>query len=304
MKKKLSVILAALLIVMAAFSGCESAPSGSADPGSAEPAAGASGDQAILVVSFGTSYNDSREKTIGAIEDAIAEEFPDYEVRRAFTSQIIIDKLKERDQLEIDNVQEALDRAVSDGIKTLIVQPTHLMGGYEYTDLKDELAEYESKFEKVVLAEPLLTSDEDFDAVADAIVEATASYDDGETAVCFMGHGTEADSNGVYAKLQEVLTAGGHDAYYIGTVEASPTLEDVMAAMKDRGYAKVVLEPLMVVAGDHANNDMAGEEEDSWKSQLEAAGYGVECVLKGLGELETIQDIYVAHTQAAIESLS
>ncbi len=299
MKKKLSVILAALLIVMAAFSGCESAPSGSADPG-----AGASGDKAILVVSFGTSYNDSREKTIGAIEDAIAEEFPDYEVRRAFTSQIIIDKLKERDQLEIDNVQEALDRAVSDGIKTLIVQPTHLMGGYEYTDLKDELAEYESKFEKVVLAEPLLTSDEDFDAVADAIVEATASYDDGETAVCFMGHGTEADSNGVYAKLQEVLTAGGHDAYYIGTVEASPTLEDVMAAMKDRGYAKVVLEPLMVVAGDHANNDMAGEEEDSWKSQLEAAGYGVECVLKGLGELETIQDIYVAHTQAAIESLS
>ena len=225
-------------------------------------------------------------------------------MRRAFTSQIIIDKLKERDQLEIDNVQEALDRAVSDGIKTLIVQPTHLMGGYEYTDLKDELAEYESKFEKVVLAEPLLTSDEDFDAVADAIVEATASYDDGETAVCFMGHGTEADSNGVYAKLQEVLTAGGHDAYYIGTVEASPTLEDVMAAMKDRGYAKVVLEPLMVVAGDHANNDMAGEEEDSWKSQLEAAGYGVECVLKGLGELETIQDIYVAHTQAAIESLS
>ena len=225
-------------------------------------------------------------------------------MRRAFTSQIIIDKLKERDNLEIDNVTEALDRAVADGIKTLIVQPTHLMNGYEYTDLKEELETYRDKFEKIALGEPLLTSEEDFRAVAETITSETSSYDDGKTAICFMGHGTEADSNQVYAKMQQTLAAMGKDAYYIGTVEAEPTLEDVMAAMKDKGYSRVVLEPLMVVAGDHANNDMAGDEEDSWKSQLQASGYEVECVLKGLGEFEGIQDIYTDHIRAAVDSLS
>lgn len=263
------------------------------------------GEQAILVVSFGTSYNESRDATIGAIENAIADAFPDYEVRRAFTSQIIIDKLKERDGLEIDNVGEALDRAVADGVKTLVVQPTHLMDGYEYTDLADELKEYEANFDAVVLADPLLTSDEDFDAVAAAITEHTASYDDGETAICFMGHGTEADSNEVYPKLQETVTAAGFENYFIGTVEAEPTLEDVMTAVTEKGvYKKVVLEPLMVVAGDHANNDMAGEEEDSWKSVFMAEGFEVECLIEGLGENEAIRQIYVDHTKAAIESLA
>lgn len=262
------------------------------------------GAQAILVVSFGTSYNDSREATIGAIENAIAEAFPEYEVRRAFTSQIIIDKLKERDGLEIDNVEEALDRAVEDGISTLVVQPTHLMNGYEYTDLADALAEYESKFEQVVLAEPLLTSDDDFEKVADAIVNATAQYDDGETAICYMGHGTEADSNTVYAKMQEVLTNAGYENYVVGTVEAEPSIEDVVAAIKaNDAYKKVVLRPLMVVAGDHANNDMAGDEEDSWKTIIEAEGYEVTCIIEGLGQIEDIQQIYVAHTQDAIDSL-
>ena len=271
----------------------------------AETTAGEAAEKVIMVVSFGTSYNDSREATIGAIETAIADAYPEYEVRRAFTSQIIIDKLKERDGLEIDNVEEALDRAVADGVKTLVVQPTHLMDGYEYTDLANALKDYEDKFEQVALAAPLLTSDEDFDTVAKAIAEETASYDDGETAICFMGHGTEADSNGIYAKLQEKMTAAGYENYYIGTVEAEPSLEDLLAAIKEKGtYTKVVLEPLMVVAGDHANNDMAGDEEDSWKSQFEAEGYEVECILKGLGELPAIQDIYVAHTQAAIDSLA
>jgi len=149
-----------------------------------------------------------------------------------------------------------------------------------------------------------LTSDEDFEAVAKAIAEETASYDDGQTAICFMGHGTEADSNGIYGKLQEKMTAGGYENYYIGTVEAEPSLEDLMEALAAKGtYTKVVLEPLMVVAGDHANNDMAGDEEDSWKSQFEAADYEVECILKGLGELPAIREIYVAHTQAAIDRL-
>ena len=261
-------------------------------------------DQAILVVSFGTSYNESRDITIGAIEGAIEEAFPEYDVRRAFTSQIIIDKLEERDGLEIDNVEEALDRAVEDGVKTLVVQPTHLMDGLEYNDVVDEIAEYADQFEKVVIGEPLLTSDEDFKNVAKAITEATAEYDDGESAICFMGHGTEAESNEIYAKLQNVLTEEGYKNYFIGTVEAEPTLEDVLNQVKEGGYKKVALAPLMVVAGDHANNDMAGDEEGSWKTEFETAGYEVECLVKGLGELESVQQIYVDHTQSAIDSLS
>lgn len=260
---------------------------------------------AILVVSFGTSYNDSRDITIGAIEEAIAESFPEYEVRRAFTSQIIIDKLKERDGLEIDNVEEALDRAVADGITTLVVQPTHLMNGYEYTDLADALKDYEDKIDTIVLGEPLLTGDEDYEAVVKAITEKTASYDDGETAIVFMGHGTEADSNIVYTKMQDKLTEAGYENYYIGTVEAEPSLDDVIAALNENGnYKKVVLEPLMVVAGDHANNDMAGDEEDSWKTLLQNEGYEVECLLEGLGQIPAVCDIYVAHTQAAIDSIA
>lgn len=320
MKKRFAAFLAAALVGTMILSGCSSkteeteaaettaetaAETKVDETETAETTAGEAADKVIMVVSFGTSYNDSREATIGAIENAIADAYPEYDVRRAFTSQIIIDKLKERDGLEIDNVEEALDRAVADGVKTLVVQPTHLMDGYEYTDLADALKDYEDKFEQVALAEPLLTSDEDFDAVAKAITEATASYDDGETAISFMGHGTEADSNEVYAKLQDVVTAAGYENYFIGTVEAEPSVTDVIAAINEKGtYTKVVLEPLMVVAGDHANNDMAGDEEDSWKSQIEAEGYEVECIIKGLGELPAIQDIYVAHTQAAIDSLA
>lgn len=257
-------------------------------------------DAAILVVSFGTSYNDSRDITIGAVEDAISKAFPEYEIRRAFTSQIIIDILKEREKLEIDNVEQALDRAVKDGIQTLIVQPTHLMNGYEYTDLSDELKKYEDKFEQVVIGEPLLTSDEDFEAVAKAITEKTKSYDDGKTAICFMGHGTEAESNSVYTKLQEQLTKDGKENYYIGTVEAEPSLGTIVKALKNKGtYKRVVLEPLMLVAGDHANNDMAGEEDDTWKSVFEKEGYEVECIIEGLGQIPAIQDIYVEHVKAA-----
>lgn len=324
MKKRLTAVLTAALLGALCMAGCGDGKE--AEEASAQPKENAGqesdekqeeedkedaqsdsqeGSTAILVVSFGTSYNDSRDLTIGAIEEAIKDAFPDYEVRRAFTSQIIIDKLKERDGLQIDNVEEALDRAVEDGISTLVVQPTHLMDGYEYTDLADALKDYESEFEQVVLGEPLLSSDADFDAVAKAITEKTADYDDGETAICFMGHGTEAESNSIYPKMQETLKAAGYENYYIGTVEAEPTLEDVLTALKDKGsYKKVVLEPLMVVAGDHANNDMAGDEEDSWKTILQGEGYKVECILEGLGQIPAIQDIYVEHTRAAVDSLA
>lgn len=263
------------------------------------------GEKELLVVSFGTSYNDNRRLTIGAIEQAIDDKFgQEYSVRRGFTSQIIIDHVKKRDNVSIDNVKEALDRAVDNGVKTLVVQPTHLMNGFEYTDLENELGGYADAFEKIALGKPVLTSDQDYQDVMKAITDETSRYDDGETAICFMGHGTEADSNEVYGKMQTLLTDNGFKNYYVGTVEASPTLEDVIAKVKEGNYKRVVLRPLMIVAGDHANNDMAGDEEGSWKSQFEKEGYTVECEVKGLGEIAEIQEILVRHAQDAIDTVS
>ena len=259
------------------------------------------GEKELLVISFGTSFNDSRRLTIGAIEDSLEAAFPDFSVRRGFTANIIIDHVNKRDGVLIDDVKAALDRAVANGVKTLVVQPTHLMNGLEYNDVVDEVAQYSDAFDKVVFGEPLLTSDEDFKAVEKAITDWTADYDDGKTAIVFMGHGTEAESNGVYEKMQKLLTDDGFTNYFIGTVEATPSLDDVLAAVKAGDYERVILEPLMVVAGDHANNDMAGDDEDSWKSAFTAEGYDVECLLRGLGENEAIRELYVAHAQAAID---
>ena len=292
-KRGLIALLAAAALTLA---GCGGAPSND----TAQEGDGANG--VILAVSFGTSYNDSRDKTIGAIENALTEAYPDYEVRRAFTSQIIIDKLKERDGLEIDNVTEALDRLVADGVKELIVQPTHVMHGYEYDDTVEEIEKYRDKFDSVTVAEPLLDTNEDYADVAAAVADDTAEYvTDENTAVVLMGHGTEHDSNSSYAKLQDVYTSNGPKNYFIGTVEATPTLDEVIQTVKDNGYTKVVLRPLMVVAGDHANNDMAGDEEDSWKSVFEKEGFEVECVLKGMGEIPAIQQIYVRHVKDAMD---
>nr|WP_242848113.1 sirohydrochlorin cobaltochelatase [Ruminococcus sp. HUN007] len=262
------------------------------------------GENELLVLSFGTSYNDSRRLTIGAIEDSLEKAFPDYSVRRGFTANIIIDHVNKRDGFLIDDVDAALDRAVKNNVKTLVVQPTHLMDGFEYNDLLDQVGAKADAFDKVVFGKPLLTSDEDFKRVEEAIVDWTKEYDDGKTAICFMGHGTEAESNGVYQKMQDLLTADGHTNYFVGTVEATPSVDDVLKAVKAGEYERVVLEPLMVVAGDHANNDMAGDEEDSWKSVFEAAGYKVECVLRGLGENEAIRQIYVDHAKEAIDSIA
>ena len=262
------------------------------------------GENELLVLSFGTSFNDSRRLTIGAIEDQLEKSFPDYSVRRGFTANIVIDHVAKRDGEKIDDIDESLKRAVDNGVKNLVVQPTHLMNGLEYEELKGDIAQYADAFDKIAIGQPLLSSDDDFSRVENAIVDWTKDYDDGETAIVFMGHGTSADSNGVYQKMQDLLTKDGHTNYFVGTVEATPSLDDVMAAVKKGNYKRVVLEPLMVVAGDHANNDMAGDDKDSWKSQFEAAGYQVECLLRGLGENETIRQIYVEHAQAAIDSLN
>lgn len=258
----------------------------------------------ILVTSFGTSYNDSRQITIGAIESDIREAFPDYDVRRAFTAQIIIDKLKSRDGRTIDNIDDALQKCIDDGVKQIAVQPTHLMAGKEYTDVQSSLDKVKDKFDKTALGRPLLDTDDDYEAVIKSIVDATKSYDDGHTAICFMGHGTDADSNSDYAKLQDKLTADGYKQYFITTVEATPNFDDTIKLMKDAGYKKAVVRPLMIVAGDHANNDMAGEDDpDSLVSKCKAAGITPTPVIEGLGQLIAIDELFVQHTQAAIDQL-
>ena len=261
------------------------------------------GEKELLVVSFGTSYNENRAKTIGSIEAALERAFPEYAVRRAFTSQTIIDRVKKRDGAAIDNVEQALERAAANGVRTLVVQPTHLMNGLEYQELVDKLAEYSDAFEKIAVGQPLLTSPEDVQAVMEAMVQSTSEYEDGKTAICFMGHGTEADSNRVYGEMQTQFSQSGHTNYFVGTVEAQPTVEDVLAGVRQGPYERVVLLPMMIVAGDHANNDMAGDEEDSWKSVFQGAGYEVECVLRGFGELEAVQAQFAAHAQAAMDTL-
>lgn len=258
------------------------------------------GETELLVISFGTSFNDNRRLTIGAIEEAMEKAFPEYSVRRGFTAQIVIDHIQRRDGEVIDNMGQALDRAVDNGVKNLIIQPTHLMSGFEYNDVVEEAAQYADAFESIVIGTPLLTSDEDFRIAAQAMKDATVQYDDGKTAICFMGHGTEAESNAIYTKMQTVMSDAGYANYFIGTVEAEPSLDTVLELVKAGDYERVVLQPMMIVAGDHANNDMAGDDEDTWKTAFESEGYQVECVLKGLGEYETIQQLLVDHVKDAI----
>jgi len=251
----------------------------------------------LLAVSFGTSY-DNLDASIGGVEAALAAAYPEYELRRAFTAQTVIDIIAERDGIETDNVTEAMDRLVADGVKEVVIQPTHVMNGFEYDDMMKEVAPYADKFDSMKIGKAILTTDDDFAKLIASITEETAEYNNEETAVVFMGHGTHHEQNAVYSTLQQKLAEAGYTNYFIGTVEAAPALEDVMAAVKETGAKKVVLLPLMIVAGDHANNDMAGDEEDSWKTAFINAGYEVECVLKGLGEYAGVQQIIVEHAAA------
>ena len=276
------------------------------------------GDNEILVVSFGTSFNDSRVADIKGIEDAIQEAFPDWSVRRAFTAQIIINHVQARDGEKIDNVDQALQRAVDNGVKNLIVQPTHLMHGAEYDELMKAVEEYKDNFETVKVAEPLLgevgTDAADKKAVAETLTaEAvkTAGYDSLEAAkedgvaFVFMGHGTAHVAKVSYSQMQAQMEDLGYDNVFIGTVEGEPedtACEAVIDKVAEAGYTKVILRPLMVVAGDHANNDMAGDDDDSWKSMFNASGKfdSVDTQIAGLGSIADIEKIYVQHTTDAI----
>ena len=282
------------------------------------------GENEILVVSFGTSFNDSRAEDIGGVEKALQAAYPDWSVRRAFTAQIIINHVQARDDEKIDNMDQALERAVNNGVKNLVVQPTHLMHGAEYDELTEAVENYKDKFESVKIAEPLLGEvgadetaiNEDKAAVAEAITaEAvkTAGFDSLDaakeegTAFVFMGHGTSHTAKISYSQMQTQMEQLGYENVFIGTVEGEPedtACEAVIEKLKNAGYKKVILRPLMVVAGDHANNDMAGDDDDSWKSQFEASGVfdSIDTQIAGLGEIDAIQQLYVAHTQAAIDA--
>ena len=284
------------------------------------------GENELLVVSFGTSLNDSRVADIKGIEDALQAANPDWSVRRAFTAQIIINHVQARDGEKIDNMQQALDRAVANGVKNLVVQPTHLMHGAEYDEMCEAIDAYKDQFESVSIAEPLLGEvgedatviNADKEAVATAITaeavkiagyeDAAAAAADG-TAFVFMGHGTSHTAKISYSQMQTTMQTLGYDNVFIGTVEGEPedtTCEAVIEKVKEAGYTKVVLRPLMVVAGDHANNDMAGADDDSWLSQFKAAACfdSVDTEIAGLGEIAAIQQIYVDHTQAAMDALN
>ena len=283
------------------------------------------GENELLVVSFGTSFNDSRAEDVKGIEDALAEAYPDWSVRRAFTAQIIINHVEARDDEVIDNLQQALDRAVENGVKNLVVQPTHLMHGAEYDEMTEAINGYKDKFESVAIAEPMLGEvgddatviNDDKKAVAQAITDEAckeAGFDsmdaaaEAGTAFVFMGHGTSHTANITYDQMQTQMENLGFKNAFIGTVEGKPedtACDKVIEKVKEAGYKNVVLRPLMVVAGDHANNDMAGDDEDSWKSQFVASGNfeNVDTQIAGLGRIEAVEQLYVDHTKAAIDSI-
>ena len=282
------------------------------------------GENELLVVSFGTSFNDSRVADIKGIEDALQAAYPDWSVRRAFTAQIIINHIQARDGEKIDNMTQALDRAVANGVKNLVVQPTHLMHGAEYDEMCEVIEAYKDQFESVSIAEPMLGEvgsdatviNADKEAVAKAITAAAVSEagfesleaaKDAGTAFVFMGHGTAHVAKVTYSQMQTQMQNLGYENVFIGTVEGEPeetSAEAVIEAVKAAGYNNVVLRPLMVVAGDHANNDMAGSDDDSWKTVFESAGFTVDCQIHGLGEIADVQALYVAHTKAAIDALN
>ena len=282
------------------------------------------GEKELLVVSFGTSFNDSRVADIKSIEDALQEANPDWSVRRAFTAQIIINHIQARDGEKIDNMEQALERAVANGVKQLVVQPTHLMHGAEYDEMCAAIDKVRDKFESVEIAEPMLGEvgsdatviNADKEAVAKAVVaaalsesgyESTAAAKEAGVAYVLMGHGTAHVAKVTYSQMAAQMDKLGYENVFIGTVEGEPedtSCEAVIAAVKEAGYTTVVLRPLMVVAGDHANNDMAGADEDSWKTMFEAAGFTVNCQISGLGRIADVQALYVAHAKAAIDAIA
>lgn len=292
MKRIVSLLLASVLLF--SLAACNKGDTNGGDKTS-------DADKVILMVSFGTSYNETREKTIDVIEADVEKAYPEWEVRRAFTAQTVIDILADRDKLEIDNVKEAMDRLVADGVKEVIVQPTHVMNGAEYDDVVAEVTAYADKFDSLKMGQALLTSVEDYETAIDSLFAEITEAEDEDTAIVFMGHGTHHNANSTYSQLELMMHGAGYENAFVGTVEGYPSLDDVMNKVAAGKYSKVILYPLMVVAGDHASNDMAGDEADTWKTAFKEADYEVECRLVGLGENAGIRDMYIDHVKAAMD---
>lgn len=253
--------------------------------------------KAIVVVSFGTSHEDTRKKTIEVIERGITEAFNDYKVFRAFTSKIIVKKLRDNENLIVPTVKEVMEQLVEGGYTDVIVQPTHIINGIENENMLEDISLYAKIFSSIRIGKPLLSDTEDYKQLVNCIVE--ENHVGEEEAILLMGHGTSHHANAVYPAVDYTFRAEGYSNIYMATVEGYPTIEDAMGLMEKNNYKKVLLIPFMIVAGDHAKNDMAGDEEDSWKSILEKAGYEVDCKLQGLGELEVVQDMFIRHIKEA-----
>lgn len=262
-----------------------------------------SNKKALLVVSFGTSYQDTREKTLDATEKAFEEKFASYDVYRAFTAQTIIDILEERDNIKVNNVKEALEALKKDKYGTVVIQSLHVMNGAEYDDMMAIVEEYKNDFNEMKVGKALLTTHEDYDNVIESLATNFPERNDNE-AIVFMGHGTHHEANAVYAALEYAFEAAGYNNVFVGTVEGFPTLENVMLQLEENQIEKVTLMPLMIVAGDHAENDMGGDEDDSWKTILKQSGYEVEVFMHGMGENEGIRDIFMNHAEEAIEGVN
>ena len=255
--------------------------------------------KAVLAVSFGTSYQETRKKTIDQIEKEIARAYPEYRIYRAWTSKMIIARLKSRDGVVIPTVTEALENMLSAGIRELVVQPTHMLGGIENDRMREDVLRYSGRFGRISFGAPLLTSARDKAAVISAVMEEFPLLGQRE-ALVFMGHGTPHLANSVYEELDRAFKESGYPHVFLGTVEAYPSIEEILERVRVLGPEKVILAPFMVVAGDHAVHDMASGEEDSWKSRFQRAGFPVECVMRGLGEYAGVRRVYVEHVADAM----
>ncbi|MFA6807823.1 MAG: sirohydrochlorin cobaltochelatase [Eubacteriales bacterium] len=296
-KKTITIIMVLSLIVTMVLAGCANESTDVSSTDVKDP-----NKKAILVVSFGTSYADTREVTIEAVENKVADTFKDYEMRRAFTSDTIIKILKDRDGIEVDNPQVALEKLKSEGFSEVVVQPLHVICGEEFESLTEDVEKFKTDFDKLVIGRPILTTAEDYKIAAEALKTQLPELKEGE-AVVLMGHGTSHPANAAYACFQYVLDDLGIENVFVGTVEGYPDLNNVIKLLKENDIDTVTLMPFMVVAGDHANNDMAGDEEDSWKTLLKKEGFIVNAYLHGLGENKAVQDIYIQHVKDTIESI-
>ena len=258
-------------------------------------------EKGILVVSYGSSYKEEREKSIGGIEQAIAEAFSEYKIYRAFTSESIIERIWKKEGYRVDSISEALQRALTEGVRKMVIIQTHLVKGIRYEAMEQAVASYQERFEELRVVQPVLSIDYNVEALARGFISIGNAYDDGKTAVCFVGHGIDEDSGIAYRILQQHLNAKGYEHFYIGTLSMKPTCNDLVEYIQEKSEKqRVILIPLMLVSGYHVRKDLAGASEDSWMNTFKRAGFDVECVKKGLGEADFMRNIFVEYLKNVI----